>query len=368
LESVIAEFPQTAAAAKAKQDLGLEIYASATLAEEKRLERLAQASRVLSGIPSFSSEAESTLELLAALQAMLQQAGAEASTPALWCCSGLACQMVVDWDHPAALLRFAGNPLTDVARDWGFDYYLWTYASADEALLPMATSASRGRPVLLLWGEKPRWTIFAGYKADTQTAHLRLPGRDALSAVQQERFAAGWPTQVSNRGMSSLPPGGYQFALADRNAKPTADALVRGSLLQALLALDQPELRGAPAGRAAYALLAEELEAVAEGQDPQRLQVWAAQAVPLLARARRQAAAFLEEATPSFNDPQQALVSEAGRSYQSFALRWEEWNEQLQAAGAETSAEEWQDLAESYVRLADEETTILEVMVMKLAG
>jgi TolA-binding protein len=361
LEEVISKYPDTAAAAQARQALGWQYYTQKNQEDQQRLAELQRLARTLTGVPTWPAASAPSLELLGALRALMAQAGASVSEDDLLAVTGLAFQMAVDWGNPEKTLFFHRDPFPQVAEAWGFGYNSWTFGSAPEALPALVESLSRNRPVLLLFGaSNPRWRLFTGYQPQQKLMFLLGPGQGKPQPLAEADFAAGWPQRGGRALFSPLPPEGLQFALTERGPAPSRVDRTSGAVLRAALALDETQLLGAPAGRAAYDALAQKLAAAArDPREGQKLVRWALQALPLLVRARQAAAASLGAAAEDFPEPQRTRVTQAAAAYTGFAQRWQALLSAIQTAAASTNPEVWNPARTQYDTLAaDEQNTL----------
>lgn len=367
LESVIDKYPDSEAADKARQALGWQYYAQKSQEDRARQEQLARLARNLSGVPAFPAEETASLELLAALRALLMQAGATATREDLLVVTGLAFQMAVDWGNPQKSLYFHRNPLPPVAEAWGFGYNSWNFGSGQEALPALVDSLSRGRPVLLLYGSgTPHWRLLTGYLPRERQVMLLGAGQKRPVGVAEADFFAGWPRRGGRQLFAPLPPEGVQFALTERGAEPTRADRIRDAVLRAALGLDQVQLLGAPAGRAGYEAFEKKLAACAGGEEGEaaKLGRWATAAVPLLITARRAAATSLAAAAPDFAEPEQGRVAEAASRYAAFAQRWQSLLTAIQTAAASSNSEVWGAVRSQFEMLAgDEQATLRSLAV-----
>ena len=371
LESVVTRYPGTLAASKARQALGWQYYATAGAQEKARQAALARLARTLSA-PPFPSGAHPALQLLGALRSLLAQAGTEVSLEDLLTTTGLSFQMVFAEQNPTQTLYFSHSPLPLAAEAWGFGYNAWTFRSAPEALLPLASSLAADRPALLLWGASPQWCLFTGFRPP-QPAPLVLlrPGQSSPSNLTEAQFAQGWPTQAATRLFPALPPTGYQFALTERATSPSRAQVIREAVQRAELALEQSDLLGAPAGRAAYQALAQRLAEAAgqpPGEAPQRLATWAEGALPLLVRARQAAASSLAAVSGELPGQPGLAAGQAARRYTQFAERWQGLGESLRAVVVTPTPEAWRQLRVDYSALAAEEQQTLQSLAAALGG
>lgn len=372
LEALVKAYPDTPAGAKARQALGWQYYTLKSAEEKQRQEELKRLARVLPGVPALPKETHPSLELLAGLQALLGYAGASTTMPELLAVSGLAFQTAVDWGSPAKTLYFGRNPLPVIAEAWGFSYNAWTFASAQEGLLALAASLAQNRPVLMLYGARnPHWCLFVGYQPLQQQVYLVQPGQSHPSVVTAAEFAQGWPRSVGAQIFTPLPASGCQFALTQRTAPTSPAERIKSALLRGVLALDQGEVQGALAGRAAYEALAQRLEAcgAGEAEATQQLARWAAQALPLLVQARQAAAAALEAAAPHFPAAQQPAVQETAKRYAQFAERWQALATNIAAAAAATGPTgNWKSLRQEVEALGADEQQTLRALRAAVSG
>ncbi len=371
LEEVITKYPNTAAASKAREALGWQYYAQKSLEDKQRQERLQRLARNLGNVPSWPAHEAPSLELLGALQALLTQAGARVEMEDLLTVTGLAFQMAIDWNNPYKTLYFHRNPFPPTAEAWGFGYNSWTFASAQEALPALVESLSRNRPVLLLFGSgTPRWRLLTGYRPSQQQVLLLAGGQRRPQPLTPAQFASGWPQRPGRQVFEPMPAEGIQFALTDRGPAPSRAERLRAAVLRAALALDQPQLLGAPAGGAAYETLTTRLGTCARGETEEAAKTgrWAAQAIPLLIRARQAAAASLHSAAPDFPAPERARVEEAAERYAEYQQRWQQLLTSIQTAAASTNAQVWTPLVSQAEALAAEEQATLRNLATALRG
>ncbi len=371
LERLIKDYPDSAAAAKARQALGWEYYALKGVEEKQRQEELKRLARVLPGVPQMAPQSHPSLELLSGLQSLLAQAGVQASFSELMVVTGLAFQTVVDWQHPGKAFYFGRNPMPQVAEAWGFGYNAWTLGSAQEGLLPLANSLALGRPVLMLYGARaPRWCLFVGYQPLEQQVYLLKPGQSRYSVVTAADFAQGWPQEAGPPIFAPLPATGCQFALTQRASQPSRVEMLRTSLLRAVMALDQSDLAGARAGKAAYVELGRRLEAAqTDAGAAEAAAKWAQAALPMLSKARQEAAACLEAASADFAAEQQSALQEAVTRYRQFADRWQALATRISAAAAATGPTgDWKTARDDVTSLAAEEQQTLRYLSAVVGG
>lgn len=373
LEALIQKYPDTPAATKARQVLGFEYYEVKSREEKQRQQEMAALARVLTDVSLLSVEEHPSLQLLRGLQSLLAQAGTEVSLNELMTVTGLAFQMVVDWEHPRKLLYFPRNPLPLVAETWGFGYNTWTFGSAREALPALGNSLLRNRPVLLLHGSgSPRWCLFVGYRPQEKQVYLLRAGQSRPSVISESEFEQGWPRQVGTRIFSPMPPRGYQFALTESAGPPGRASILQAAVLRATLALDQAELLDAPAGRAGYEELAQKLRECATAESPESVEQfarWSARVLPMLVRARQAASGCLETWAADFPGPQRSVVHQAASRYGQFAERWQSLSEAIQsAARAQGQTGTWISLGADLEALAAEEQKTLQSLGSSLAG
>jgi hypothetical protein len=201
-------------------------------------------------------------------------------------------------------------------------------------------------------------------------------------------FVWGGPGGAGAQIFTPLPATGYQFALtrlaaSTQLATPTQPAgstqpagqpahaqRLRTALLRAVMALDQSDLAGAPAGRAAYEEIARRLEAAAT--DPRaaaQAGKWAAAVAPMLVKARQAAGTSLEAAAPEFPVPQQAALREAATRYNQFADRWQALTTHITAAAAATGpTPDWKALQAEATGLATDEQQTLRYLSATVGG
>lgn len=371
LESLIKTHPDSAAAAKARQALGWQYYTLKGVEEQQRQEELKKLARVLPSVPAINAQSHPSLELLSALQSLLTQAGVAVSYPDLMVVTGLAFQTVVDWDQPGKALFFGRNPMPQVAEAWGFGSNGWTFATAEEGLLAFAHSLAQGRPVLLLYGRSaPQWCLFVGYQPLEQQVYLLRPGQSRYTPVAIADFSRGWPKEGVTAIFTPLPATGYQFALTQRAGGADHAQMLRTALLRAVVGVDQAELMGAPAGRAAYEELSRKLAAAGqEAAAATQASKWATAAVPMLVKARRDAAGSLQAAGPGFPAEHQATVQEAAERYAQFAERWQALGARITAAAQATGPTgDWKVLSEEAAALGAEEQQTLRYLSAVLGG
>ena len=371
LETLIKTYPDSAAAGKARQALGWQYYTVKNMEEKQRQEELKKLARVLPNVPAINAQSHPSLELLSGLQSLLAQAGAQASFPDLMVVTGLAFQTVVDWEHPGKALFLGRNPMPQVAEAWGFGSNGWTFASAKEGLLALANSLAQGRPVLMLYGRSaPHWCLFVGYQPLEQQVYLLRPGQSRYSVLTVADFAQGWPAQVGTQIFTPLLATGYQFALTERAGQPAHAQMLRTALLRAVMALDQTELLGAPAGKAAYDEIARRLDAAAQDA-PAAAQAgkWATAATPMLVKARRDAASSLQTAAADFPAEQQPALLEAAGRYTQFADRWQALGTKITAAASATGPTgDWKTLRDEAAGLATDEQQTLRYLSATVGG
>ncbi len=373
LEALIEKHPDTPAATKARQVLGFEYYTVKSREEKQRQQEMVALARVLTGIPPLPAEEHPSLQLLRGLQSLLAQAGAEVSLNELMTVTGLAFQIVVDWEHPRKLLYFSRNPLPLVAEAWGFGYNSWTFGSAREALPALGHSLLRNRPVLLLHGSaSPRWCLFMGYRPQDKQVYLLRAGQGRPSVVSESDFEQGWSRQAGARIFTPMPASGYQFALTELAGPPGRASILRATVLRATLALDQVELLGAPTGRAGYEELTKMVRECATVQQPETVEQfarWSGRALPMLVRARQAAGGCLEAWAADFPEPRQLVVRQTASRYAQFAERWQSLSEALQAAAqAEGQTGTWISLGADLEALAADEQAALQNLASSLGG
>jgi len=371
LETLIKSHPDSAAAAKARQALGWQYYTLKNVEEKQRQEELKKLARVLPNVPAINAQSHPSLELLSGLQSLLAQAGTQTSFADLMVVTGLAFQTVVSWEHPGQALFFGRNPMPQVAEAWGFGYNAWTFASAQEGMLALANSLAQGRPVLMLYGRStPHWCLFVGYQPLEQQTYVLKPGQRKYSVVAATAFTAAWPQKAGAQIFTPLPATGYQFALTQRAGEPAHAQMLRTALLRAVMALDQTELLGAPAGKAGYAEIGRRLEACAQDAEAaEQTGKWATAVTPMLVRARQAAAASLQAATPEFPAEQQPALQEAADRYRQFADRWQALGTKISAAAAATGPTgDWKTLREEAEALGTEEQQTLRSLSATVGG
>ena len=371
LESLVQKHPDSAAAAKARAALGWQYYAQKGQEEAQRQEQLKKLARILNNVPAVAAQSHPSLELLSGLQSLLGQAGVQASFPDLMVVTGLAFQTVVDWEHPGKQLYFGRNPMPQVAEAWGFGYNAWTFASAQDSLLPLANSLAQNRPVLLLYGRStPHWVLFIGYQPLQQQVYLLRPGQGKASALAAADFSSGWPAQSGAQIFTPLPATGYQFALTQPASQPVHMQMLRAALLRAVMELDHSEQAGAPAGRAAYEEIGRRLEAAAS--DPKaaaQASKWATAAAPMLVKARQAAGASLAAAAGEFPAAQQTAVRDAAAKYTQFADRWQTLTGQITAAANPAGPPvDWKALKVEASGLATDEQQTLRDLSAAVGG
>ena len=341
-EQVIKQYPDTLAAAKARQAAGWLYYNVKTKEDEEVLAQQQRLAHVLQDVPPIESQpGRPAGELLAAMRALLGQAGVDTSLDELMVISGLAFTFCFDPDRPEALQRFSRNPLPLVADEMGFGYNLWTSADLKNALAAVTTNLRNSRPLLIAYGTaQARPALITGYKPAEKKVYLNLAGRKAI-AVDEDTFAGQWqPAQTPGLWAPKL-EAGYQFSLTTRREQPAPENVVKLAVLRADLAMDQAELLGAPAGQAGYEafiqFVRECLPAEARASRS-RLAQWAHVGLPMLVSARQAAARHLGLTPPEVPARERGALSAASQSYQQLAARWQQLGEVVEQANVEPAS------------------------------
>jgi len=335
-EQVIKQYPQTRAAAKARQAAGWVYYGVKAKSDEQRLAQQRRQAQVLEGVPPIDSYPNRpAIELLSAMQSLLQQAGAPTSLDELMVLSGLAFGFCCDLDHPEGIDRFYRNPLTLLAEEMGFGYNLWGFAETSNALAAVTKSLQSSRPLLISYGKpQPRPALIIGYKPADKELHLTLPGRGSV-VVSEEAFAEQWKTAQFPRLWTPPPETGCQFSLTTGREQSSETARIKSAALRAALALDQPKLMGAPAGRAGYEAFLSHIrnclpsEATAARQ---QLSQWTGVVIPRITFARRAAAQYLSRFPASLRGPARLSLAAASDSYNDLVQRWGQLGEEIEKA------------------------------------
>lgn len=341
-ERVIKQYPGTPAAGKARQVLGYHYYHVKTKEDEERRAQLQRQAQVLKTVPPIAPYPRSPgVELLAAMQSLLQQAGAQVSLDELMVISGLAFSFCFDVDKPQALEWFYRNPLTLLAEEMGVGCNLWTFEEMGQALAAVTTTLHNNRPLLISYGRpQARTALITGYKPAEKKIYLALPG-DNNVVVTEEAFRQQWQSVKVQMLWSPQLEAGYQFSLTTRKRQPSAKATIKSAVLRAALTSDQAQLMSVPAGRAGYQAFCDYIRhclPAEAGASRTKLQQWAKQAVPRLTAARGAAARHLGPSRSAVSGPEQVALTAASESYERLVQRWQRLGERIKVASSQPAS------------------------------
>ncbi len=383
-EQIVKQYPDTPAAAKARQAAGWLYYDVKTKEDQQRLSQQQRQAHMLKAVPAIDSYPQHpAIELLAAVRSLLQQAGTQVSLDELMVVSGLAFNFSFNVDKPQALEWFCRNPLALVAEEMGFGHNLWTFREMEQALAAVITTLHNNRPLLIAYGRsQARPALIVGYKPAEKKVYLALPG-DSKRVVSEETFAQQCQSAKVQRLWSPHLEAGYQFSLTARKREPTVKAVVKSAILRALLTLDQAELMGTPAGRAGYQAFRAYIHNCVSGEtgvSRKKLQQWASRAVPHLTVTRRAASRYLSQSQSAVSGPEQVALTAASESYMNLAHEWQRIGEKIEGAGSQPTpprslsseppeAEEaWVQILQDAEAITEQEQQTLQDLAAALGG
>lgn len=277
-ERVIELYPETHAAAMAKQRIGWFYFGKREEQQQQQAEERRRRSRVIEGVPAHAEREGQVLQALSVLRAALRQRGEDRSLQMLATLSGAPFVTVFDPERPA-LARSAldGNPLEIVAEALGFAHNVWSGDSAGRAFETVHQAVLQGRPVIVLYGSPRRWTLVTGYDMTEDRVHYLPPGREDYAAIARAEFLSAWAdASASDSGVAGPQPF-HQFSLGARLQTPTRAEVLRACMRRASQVMHLGELSGAPAGIAAWEAASRHLEGCIAGPDEYREQAvaWA---------------------------------------------------------------------------------------------
>ncbi len=380
---VVEQYPDTEAAAAARQAVGWAYYDEKTETEKARLERLREQARVLENVPPIDEfPGAPAMELLAALRSLLRQAGTEVSMDQLVVSSGLPFTFTFAAERPSLVQTFYRNPAAAISDQMGFAYDLRTSAGGASVLDTATGCLMNNRPLLVIYGRpNARWCLITGHRPAEKELHLLSPGAQQAVKLSADEFLRVWEASEVPVLWPQGSIAGFQFALTQQQTQPDLVANMKSVVIQASLAWDQTELMRQPAGAAAHWALLEVLAQAAADDDleqGEKIKSWATQAVPLIISTRRAAARFFADLAAESRGRDQTVLLGASDRYQQIANRWESLGESLAQMPTEAGeeggealpadrTEPWRNAVEAAQELASLEGESLRWLASSLA-
>lgn len=310
-EMVIERYPDTHAAAMAKQNIGWMVYQNREVIAQARDEELRAQSRVIEGVPAHSAHEGELLQALSALRSLLAHRGEARSLEWLTALVGQPFVIVFNASSPSAQPEpMEGSPFQSVAKALGFASNTVSGSSAERTFGTIHQALLQGHPVLVRYGSPARWTIVTGYDLKADRVSYMPPDRNSYATTSREKFLAGWRSGSGGGSGIAGPEPFHQFSLGARLSQPSEQDVLRIVVQRAAEVAGRSELEGAPAGTAALTAAGALLGRCADPAAADERQTAAGWATGSLTRSIRSA----EKVAPILQRAEEAIPSLQGLS------------------------------------------------------
>ena len=341
-ERVLARYPQTPAARRAKEAIGWIYYGVRQVREGGRPTEAPPVPKLaVSGVPPIkpSRPGSPQASTAAVLRSLLGHAGVSVGLTDLLAASGIAFQFVYDSSDPQSTANVVPpDAVTHVTRLYGCEPQTVSSEQAEAGMQALQRHLAEQRPVLITYGQG-QWAIVVGYDQGRQQVSVLTVGAGQPADVPLGEFVRKWGAAT---GEAAAPGLYFQLVLPAQAAPPDAATVVRTTIARASKLARQQRCLGHPAGLAAYDALAADLDRVGEvgvaSAEADNLKQWMREPLAAHIANRAAAAAYLNAAVGSLPEPAGQALAQAAEAYRRVVAELKALRESLAPAAGSPSA------------------------------